>query len=530
LRSDSAQARLIRTVSELEQVLDDPPLIAKVALPALAKPRSALELLLHPERIDLIPRFIYVKQRMQGVSQATARRVYLRNVFSLAAHDEVHDPIALDQTGVETITPSRGRVEDYLDSFDALIKSMQRDGFDPQRSVIPVGHNGVALDGGHRIAAAAYLGIPVWTVDVDWHFSRDLEYFTRYGRAEAVADEIALNYVRIDPLAAIVTVFPVAHGEDAYVERELRTLGSIVHKKEIRLQRRAATMLLAQMYAGSEWIGTGSEGFPGARLRAERSFPSAIGQITSPLRAYVLASSASSGLMRACKERIRGHYRKGNESIHITDSYWEAQVLAGVYFNHNSLAMLYAVRPRGRTPNFDDRLRTLVGLAERRSLDPEAVCIDSGAVLAVHRLRDCNDVDLIYPNGTGAPEILESDGRFDPHNPELARLGVHPDDLIFDPKRHFYYMGLKFTSPADVMRMKRIRNEAKDQRDIAMLRSAYSRQGVLDRILLTYETRKYFLKRQALGVRFLIRERPDLIPALLRRKIASVAGRIRGRT
>ena len=82
----------------------------------------------------------------------------------------------------------------------------------------------------------------------------------------------------------------------------------------------------------------------------------------------------------------------------------------------------------------------------------------------MYGLRDCRDLDYIHFDG-----LRLGDKEIDCHNSELHHYTVGKDDILFDPKNHFYFCGYKFASLQIVYKMKSKRNEEKDRVDIKLI-------------------------------------------------------------
>ena len=92
-------------------------------------------------------------------------------------------------------------------------------------------------------------------------------------------------------------------------------------------------------------------------------------------------------------------------------------------------------------------------------------CITSSVILEMYGLRHAKDVDYLHKNDFDIKEqnIGVHEGIW------LSYYANTKDDIIYNPENHFYFNGFKFAAPHVIMKMKKNRNETKDQNDIELL-------------------------------------------------------------
>jgi hypothetical protein len=90
-------------------------------------------------------------------------------------------------------------------------------------------------------------------------------------------------------------------------------------------------------------------------------------------------------------------------------------------------------------------------------------CIDGSAVLEMFGIRQARDIDFI--SWSGATNNLP----WDKHNAEYVKYSSSPDEVIFDPRRHWRYAGVKFMSLAELVGQKSLVFEDKSKRDLILV-------------------------------------------------------------
>jgi hypothetical protein len=141
--------------------------------------------------------------------------------------------------------------------------------------------------------------------------------------------------------------------------------------------------------------------------------------------------------------------------------------VAEALLNDNSLHFLEHARPEpsGRLPEY---LSSLAAWLAEAGQSAEDVCIGGSAVLAAYGLREGKDLDFVhhFPLADDLPAPLGS------HNEYIELYDTSVDELIYDPANFFYYRGFKFASPQIIARLKRVRGERKDKRDLRLMSRA----------------------------------------------------------
>ena len=99
-------------------------------------PRS----LLTPKRLDVMALYLYATHRELGVEGGWARRLYANHMQHF---NRCREPDGSGKAGLSA----------FLASFHSLLDSVKRDGYREDAPPIPVGINGIIVDGAHRLAA-----------------------------------------------------------------------------------------------------------------------------------------------------------------------------------------------------------------------------------------------------------------------------------------------------------------------------------------------------------------------------------------
>lgn len=429
---------------------------------------DALKLMLDQRRFDLIFKYLYAKS-----PTAYHRGAYLENIRAF--------------NGFFELNPSDGKpknsAEDFINSFDALIKSFKNEDYADDMLPIPLGSNGEIQDGAHRLAICAALKIEP-KIENDTHEPDkvyDYSFFRKKNMDESMMDYGALEYVKLNSNAHIVNLHSVTDPNfDGLVETILNKYGVIFYKKDVRLTYNGLVNLKKLSYGSfwdrEDWIGNEQNQYRGAQDHAQAS----LGKY--PTRVYVFVCEDLEKVTQA-KTEIRAIYNIGNFSVHINDFHEEAVWLAETYFNANSL-FSFNNRPFAKDDNtFDNNVEHLKMIAQEFDVDINDICGAGSTPLNVLLLRHSDDFDYF-----SLDERLEfEDDIISPHDSQLCYYPCSKEEIITNPTHYQYYHGLKLISLNVLYQMKHNRGETpKDLNDCQMINRLLIRSN-FDVQLLMYK-------------------------------------------
>jgi len=405
--------------------------------------------LANPARFDVIIKYLYAKAYRCGYDLKFATNAYREHLKAWGGFVEN------DLTGKDSF-------EKYLIAFNQLLDSVAADGFDREKSYLPVGEGGIVIDGAHRSAAClAYQSDPTVVKFEHAEAIYDSKFFKKLGVSQKYLDAAAIEYAKLNTNTYMVCLFPIGGHKRAQVENVLDEYGVIVYDQKIPLFNFGPVNAIAQMYKGEHWLGGRDKGWPGALEHAKNKFTS-----NNPLLVY-LFECPDILLVKEVKAKIRALFSVGNNSVHINDSHEETVRLAEQFFNENTIHLFNHgdLSKRNRVFELHELFKKDI---TKKAYDKEMFCIDSSSVLSLYGLRESNDYDyLVYKD----EKQIFSDPLINNHNHEIRHYGEGLRDLIFDPSCYLYYDGIKYSSLNTVLKMKNNRAEEKDLKDIELVRS-----------------------------------------------------------
>ena len=99
----------------------------------------------------------------------------------------------------------------------------------------------------------------------------------------------------------------------------------------------------------------------------------------------------------------------------------------------------------------------------------EDFCLTSSLIMEMYGLREAKDIDYLQKDDKKL--LLEKTGL---HSGKwLTYYHKDKDEIIYNPKYHFYFNGFKFSALEVIKKMKENRNEEKDVVDINLINNIH---------------------------------------------------------
>ena len=427
--------------------------------------------LLNDQRFDVMARYLYAKHRELGVKSNWGQEVYEAylkvtnnlEVLLCKPNDRLFD-CAKEHT-------EKSGLQDFLDAFHLILDSIKNNGFDTNKSVLPIDRNSIVIDGGHRLTAALLYNTPVvckMFSEIDRRQQATSELlkqrtmFVSTGLVEKYLDAMALEYAFLKHNSYIAAIFPSSKGQHNQIRKILSSNGIIIYEKTISLENNGPLNFMRLLYAGEAWIGNYSNSFNGARTKMPLYFPEKKGEV----RIFLYEPNNIENI-RKLKNQIRALLGIDHDLVYINDIHKKTMRIAQAVFVKNSIHWLNHAHVN-YCKNFERYIKEYKRWLQQNDINTDCFCIDGSAPLSAYGLKDCKGLDFIHHNYDDQVAKISSQDLND-HNNELVHHLFSKDDIIFNPKYHFYYKGVKCATLKVVRAMKLKRNEFKDQRDIHLL-------------------------------------------------------------
>lgn len=378
----------------------------------------------------------------------------------------------------------------YCETFKSIYEDVRLNGFNGDKSIIPLCKEGTILNGAHRVASAIRSNSKVTCVQTDQaSLICDYKYFYDRNIGSELIETAVQVFIKYADNVYLAFLWPSVDSEKINVED---FFNKIIYKKTLDLTSQGAFNLLIELYKDMDWIGNSSNDFYGARRKLLECFPSATGRV------HIVAFQANNlEEVRNIKQCIRAKFNIGYSSIHITDNKSEAFRVGALVFNTNGIHFLNYAKPYKYT-----ELHVLLDKATvelGNEFVSEDFLIDGSSVLNLYGIRKNADIDYIaLDDGVPITSFV-----VEPHDSELKYHLVDKTDLIYNADYFFIYKGFKFVSFAQLFSMKQRRNNQKDRIDIKRMRIFLERKSMLSRFILlgqSFSYQKIKLKRSFIDI------------------------------
>ncbi len=207
---------------------------------------DAIDLLTH-RRLDIAAKYLYIACQQGDVLSSIGEWVY-RNHLDVLSNGNFREPGAEDKNSYE----------DYVNEFDQLISSIKEHGFQAEKSKIPVGKYGVAMNGAHRISCCIYFHhkIDVLYFPDFISVSYDYLFFRKRGLSQDVLDRMVLQYAQLkkENLYACCIWPQGTHAMPlSKIIKQFEAYGTIVYDKKIPLTYQGLVHFMIELYGKEAW-------------------------------------------------------------------------------------------------------------------------------------------------------------------------------------------------------------------------------------------------------------------------------------
>lgn len=358
---------------------------------------------------------------------------------------------------VDPDNPSKSSFETFKNVFSDVSEEIYRNGFDSEKTLLPLAISGSILNGGHRLSAALAYNKPVACIETQIPpITCDYQYFFNRAVPQYIIEQAVLRLLRFMDDAFIAFLWPSGIKN---IKQTVNLFHNKVYEKELILTNNGALNLLYQCYHHMEWIGTKQTGYRGLYKKLFECFPE-----TDTLTIIIFQAAGGLDEVRQIKQEVRDINGIGFSSIHITDTKEELIRLANLACNENGLHYLN----NAGLIDFDkvELIKQLRSRASKLQVDRESFVVDGSLLTDIYGLRKADDIDIVAASKSTA--TYDQMG-FDSRVSELKYHRKSADELVYDPRCHFYLFGIKFVGFHQLVSMKKNRLEPKDVLDVKLM-------------------------------------------------------------
>lgn len=376
--------------------------------------------LMVPERFDLSAKICFVEAYLSGYGMEWAEQLYRKHIQALSGGHEIGNE-------------KKNSIDAYVSIFQLLIDDIKANGFDEQKSVVPVGGDNIIMDGAHRVSIAICLRKRLPIVRFPGLRSKyGFQFFEERLLDRIYMDHMALEYIKKRDSAYSACVWPRV-GNSSKIEMMediMHQYAKIVYKKKLSLNYNGLCNLMIQAYKDFEWIGKLEAKFNGVTAQADLCYAP-----NAPMYYYVLEIN-SLDTARQMKTRIRDMYKIGNFSMHTTDTQEESLLIGKMLLNDSAVSFLNEGNPFEDISFYKqiDNLSRILTSDEIRK-----IAITGESVLGIYGLKKVKELIITGDNG-----IINSLSQNAEGNLIHKDTFIYPQQFLYDPRYYFHYGKVKF--------------------------------------------------------------------------------------
>ncbi|MGG1629490.1 hypothetical protein [Rossellomorea sp. NRS-1567] len=363
--------------------------------------------LISNKRFDIVAKYIYAKFYEENYKSKWGLKLYKNHLWAFNRYEED------DRSG-------KVGINKFINSFHKTLTSVREEGFNDNISILPVSSKGVPLDGAHRISAAIYHNKEVKVVNIGGHDPNyNYEFFKSKGLLNCWSDAIAYEFCKINKNIRIII-----QGEEIneFILRKLKEYDCIYYEKTIQLTKNGVRNLVELLK------------LPDHNIKLKDGL--------LEIKIIFFDSTHWSNIFNNA-QILKEEHIIGDELSYISQSEEESFKLAQILLNDNSISFINFTNKK-QVKEMKHIINLLRGESNYNESEGEDICVISNSVIQIYGLVNRrNNVDIINFHTKNNTK-----------NKEINFYEKKKDDIIYNPKNHFYFDGVKFSTLDVVGEMK----------------------------------------------------------------------------
>ncbi len=394
--------------------------------------------------------YIYAKLLSQGVEISWGKHVFLEVDKAL---------ISLDQNRMK----GEGALP-LLEEFFLIFNAMKKDNV--QNSSVVVDKNFAIIQGAEQVAINLIFNKNVVCEQLDEAIvlpASDMQSFLKEkGVDEDILDAMAFEYCKVHGKTHCVVIWPKGIKYRGLAKEILAQYGQIIYSKTFTLKHEGPRIILKHIHDKAPHV--------------VYHYPYYFNNVSKYEFCAILFQNPK-GLdnMTECKQLIRNKIGLGNWVMHADDNNTHSIQTAKMVFSNNSIKFMNQASLKN-FPNFQKLYKRYIRWIQHNQIQKDRFCIDHGSVLSIYGIRDCGDLDFVHDRCDHLLKkdeshpflVMEKD--LNEHNKLYSNIcPLSVEDVLYNPKNHFYYFGHKVLALPVLIDIKRKLNRPKDHTDLRLI-------------------------------------------------------------
>ncbi|MBS9775215.1 hypothetical protein KGV52_00720 [Candidatus Gracilibacteria bacterium] len=419
------------------------------------------------DRLDIMAKILF----LQNQDKPFFQKLYLDSIQYLNGFNEKNEK---DKQGKEA----------FLQKFIETFNSIKEKGFTIQEGVIPIGKDGLILDGAHRVAICYVLGlkVPVVKIDNEGGFKYNASYYKVTGFNTIFIEYLLLEFIKIQKDVLTALFWSGNEKKQKQIEKIYQKYGIIsFYQKNITFSEEGQKNIVVACYEKEQWIGNRENAFVGAINKVKMCIdPKTYSK--SAVDFLLCTKKLSSQELIDMKEEIRQLFGKGKNSIHITDTFEETLQLSQIFLSKNSLHHINNCHFK-YYPDFYN----LVDIYTKNMKNNDGFILVGSGALGLYGIRKSQDLDFLSDK-----KLNFQNENISSHEDYLQLYGLEKSDIIYNPLYHFYFFGkYKVLTLERLKNFKENRGEKKDKNDVELITSFLKNEKTLKDTMMYFKQKMY---------------------------------------
>lgn len=428
-------------------------------------------------RIDLIAKIKYIEAIDKGYNTNFFEDLYRETIAAFS-----------DDTYKEPGNKEKNSFKKYIKVFNELINEIKINGFDIDKSIIPVGKNNTIMDGAHRVSIAAYFDLEIPIVRFDQvEIKYDADFFKMKQMNLEYINYLIFEFCKLKNNIYAVCLWQKCSFDDVSNSiKKIKENFNVVYNYKINLNYNGLKNLMIQIYNKHDWVGSYKNHHKGVLTKVDNCYSE-----NKEINIILVEANNIDDILKL-KNNIREKVNIGNHSIHSTDNIEETLQLLSLTINENSVYGLNNYDP-DKYYQFNIMFEKLKETIKKNNIPIDDLVVDSSSIMALFGIRENEDIDIIISEKY--IDLFDEIG-LDNHNNQISFYNNSIDDLLYNPSNYFIYNEIKFLTLDNLLIMKKNRNEQKDKEDVILINNTLfsNKKSKNFKILLNKKIRK--LKRK----------------------------------
>lgn len=424
--------------------------------------------MLHYYRLDLAVRYLLSKDIVFGIENSENLSLYSRMILiRTGAYED--DKYYFDS--------KRNGTKEYIEAAKKLCREMQKSGF-VQEGYIPIGDNGVFLNGAHRIASALALEEDIWTsrfIGKNGNTDFTMKWFEKNGFNTDDKIRILRAYADLYEDCGIILLFAPCMEQWGYIEAQLKKEMCVVGSVDLDFTDNyiAFENLFREIYSDPLWRNS--------YIDRKVEF---LKMSDLKIRLLLVSNEKFKGkdLYKAienAKLELRDRMFFDTDIVpvvmHGSNSREEFIHLKKILLSVNNLKHLKRRIVRNYSGDFIERLERLKKLLNEKHISQHDIIIAGSSGWEIFGLRKADDTDFIvdvcyrekYGNTT---QPWADDIHYTRQNSiQISNETIYEDKLLICDDNYYYiFNGLKFVNMDLMAKKKAYDGRDKDRKDVRL--------------------------------------------------------------